>query len=83
MKTTTPSWTAVTVFTPSMILDARIAFTRYTEAAERRHVYGFDATSVGFPASFSAARPDPIPPRLSIEQYGDVGTATSATTSAT
>jgi hypothetical protein len=65
---------AVTVLTPSMILDARIALTRYTEAAERRHVYGFDATSVGFPASFSAARPDPIPPRLSIEQYGDVGT---------
>ena len=65
---------AVTVLSASMILDLRAALTRYTEAAERRHVYGFDATSIGFPASFSAARPDPIPPRLSIEQYGDVGT---------
>jgi len=65
---------AVTVLTPSMILDTRVALTRYTEAAQRQHVYGFDATSIGFPAAFSNARPDPIPPRLSIEQYGDVGT---------
>jgi hypothetical protein len=65
---------AVTVLSPSMILDTRVALTRYIEEAQRRSVFGFDATSVGFPASFSAARPDPIPPRLSIEQYGDVGT---------
>ena len=29
---------AVTVLTPSMILDTRVALTRYIEAAERRHV---------------------------------------------
>jgi hypothetical protein len=65
---------AVTVLTPSMILDTRVGLTRYIEEAQRRSVYGFDATSIGFPASFSNARFDPIPPRLSIEQFGDVGT---------
>ena len=48
------------MLTPSMILDTRVALTRYTEAAERRHVYGFDATSVGFPGLIfsGAARSD-------------------------
>lgn len=66
---------SVTVLNPSAILDLRLALTRYTEAAYRRHVYGFDAAQLGFPASFSAARPDPIPPRITLEQYGtDFGT---------
>ncbi len=65
---------AVTILSPSMILDTRVALTRYIEEAQRRSVYGFDATSVGFPSSFSNARFDPIPPRLNLEQYGEVGT---------
>jgi hypothetical protein len=66
---------SITVLTPNMIVDLRLAFTRYIEAAFRNHVYGFDATQLGFPASFSAARPDPIPPRIQLEQYGtDFGT---------
>ena len=63
------------VLSPTMVLDLRAALTRYTEAAYRSHVYGFDATTVGFPASFSNSRFDPIPPRLSLEQYSpDFGT---------
>jgi hypothetical protein len=66
---------SVTVLSPTMIMDLRAGLTRYTEAAYRQHVYGFDATSIGFPAAFSNARPDPIPPRLSLEQYSpDFGT---------
>ena len=40
----------------------------------RQHVYGFDATRVGFPASFSAARPGPDPAAPNLEQYSDFGT---------
>ncbi len=65
---------SITVLSPTMLLDLRVGLTRYTEAAYRRRVYGFDATSVGFPASFSNARPDPIPPRLELEQYSTFGT---------
>ncbi len=66
---------SVTVLSPTMILDLRGGFSRYIEQAFRRHVYGFDATQLGFPAAFSAARPDPIPPRIQLEQYGtDFGT---------
>ena len=63
------------ILTPTMILDLRASLTRYTEAAYRQHVYGFDATTLGFPSSFSNSRFDPIPPRISLEQYGpDFGT---------
>jgi len=66
---------SITVLSPTMLLDLRAGLTRYTEIALRQHVYGFNATSIGFPASFSNARPDPIPPRLTLEQYGnDFGT---------
>jgi hypothetical protein len=66
---------SITVLSPAMLLDLRVGLTRYTEAAYRQHVYGFNATQLGFPASFSNARPDPIPPRITLEQYPtDFGT---------
>jgi len=65
---------SVTVLSPSMILDIRVGLTRYMEAAYRTHVYGADISSLGFPASFVNARPDPIPPYISLEQYNTFGT---------
>jgi hypothetical protein len=65
---------SVTILSPSMILDARIGLTRYMEAAYRSHVYGADISALGFPASFVNARPDPIPPFLTLEQYQSFGT---------
>lgn len=65
---------SITVLSPSLILDLRGALTRYNESALRQSVYGFDATTLGFPASFSNARPTPIPPRISVDQYPDFGT---------
>lgn len=64
----------VSVLSPSAIIDLRAGLTRYTEFAYRSSVYGFDATTIGFPASFSSTRPDPIPPRINLEQYTDFGT---------
>ncbi len=66
---------STTVLTPNMLLDIHAGFTRYIEAAYRSHVYGYNDTLLGFPASFSSARFDPIPPRIQLEQYGtDFGT---------
>ena len=54
-----------------MILDLRAGLTRYTEAAYRQHVYGFDATSRRLPGFFleRAARPDSAAP--DVEQYNE------------
>lgn len=41
---------------PTMVLDVRAGYTRSIQAAYRNSVSGFDATSIGFPASFSNAR---------------------------
>ncbi len=65
---------SVTILSPSMLLDVRVGLTRYLEAAYRNHVYGADISSLGFPASFVNARPDPIPPTIVLEQYQQFGT---------
>lgn len=65
---------SVTILSPTMILDVRLGLTRYLEAAYRSHVYGADISSLGFPPSFVNARPDPIPPFITLEQYQSFGT---------
>lgn len=65
---------SVTILSPNMILDVRLGLTRYMEAAYRAHVYGADISALGFPASFVNARPDPIPPYITLEQYQNFGT---------
>ncbi len=57
---------SVTVLTPNLLLNLRAGFSRYAEAAFRNSVIGFDATTIGFPSSFSSARPVAIPPRVDV-----------------
>lgn len=60
---------SVTVLSPATILNLRGSLTRFIQAAYRERVMPFDAASLGFPASFSGARPTAIPPRIDLEQY--------------
>jgi hypothetical protein len=60
---------STTTLSPRSVLDLRVAYTRFIQAAYRTRSSPFDATSVGFPASFSNARPVSIVPRLDIDQY--------------
>src|SRR3982751_5495169 len=58
---------SVTVLTPAAVLDLRLGYTRFIQAAYRTTVSGFDATSISFPASFSAARLNALPPRIDMD----------------
>jgi hypothetical protein len=60
---------SVTTLSPTTILNLRVGFSRFLQAAYRQRSSPFDATSLGFPASFSNARPVSIVPR--IEFSGD------------
>lgn len=55
---------SVTTLSPTKILNLRATYTRFVQAAFRRTAEGFDASSIGFPTSFSAARPVAIVPRF-------------------
>ncbi|HWS87932.1 MAG TPA: TonB-dependent receptor [Pyrinomonadaceae bacterium] len=54
----------VATLTPNTVLNLRATYTRFVQAAFRRTAEGFDATSIGFPSSFNAARPVAIVPRF-------------------
>ena len=58
---------STTVLTPAAVLDIRLGYTRFIQAAYRTTVSGFDATSIGFPASFSSARLNALPPRIDMD----------------
>jgi Carboxypeptidase regulatory-like domain len=60
---------SVTTLSSRTLLDLRVAYTRFIQAAYRTRSSPFDATSIGFPASFSNARPVSIVPRFDIDQY--------------
>ena len=59
----------VSTLSPTTVLNVRAGFSRFLQAAFRERSSPFDATSLGFPASFSNARPVSIVPR--IEFSGD------------
>ncbi|HLM55048.1 MAG TPA: TonB-dependent receptor [Pyrinomonadaceae bacterium] len=59
----------VSTLSPTTVLNTRVSFSRFLQAAFRSRSAPFDATSLGFPASFSNARPVSIVPR--IEFSGD------------
>jgi hypothetical protein len=59
----------VSTLSPTTVLNARVGFSRFLQAAYRQRSSPFDATSLGFPTSFSNARPVSIVPR--IEFAGD------------
>ncbi|HWS54213.1 MAG TPA: TonB-dependent receptor, partial [Pyrinomonadaceae bacterium] len=63
----------VSTLSPTMVMNLRATYTRFVQAAFRRTAEGFDATSIGFPESFSDARPVAIVPRFELEQYSAFG----------
>ena len=59
----------VSILSPRSVLNVRVGFSRFLQAAFRQRSSPFDATTLGFPESFSDARPVSIVPR--IEFSGD------------
>lgn len=55
---------STTTINPTTILNARLGFTRFLQAAFRQNSSPFDATSIGFAPAFSNARPISIVPRI-------------------
>ncbi len=55
---------STTTLSPTSILNARLGFSRFLQAAFRQASSPFDATSLGFSQAFSNARPISIVPRL-------------------
>ncbi|MBV9036771.1 MAG: hypothetical protein JO182_19935 [Acidobacteriaceae bacterium] len=55
----------LTVISPNTLLDLRLGFARFIQAAYRTTVNGFDDTALGFSQNFSAnQRFNPLPPRI-------------------
>ena len=55
---------STTTISPTTILNVRLGFSRFLQAAFREASSPFDATSLGFARSFSDARPISIVPRI-------------------
>ena len=55
---------STTTINPTTILNARLGFARFLQAAFRQNSSPFDASSIGFSPAFSAARPVSIVPRI-------------------
>lgn len=54
-------------------LNLRASYSRFNQAAFRQRSSPFDATTLGFPASFNDARPVSIVPRIEFDQYRAFG----------
>ena len=63
---------SVTTLSGSTILNARVAFSRFVQAADRRTSSPFDATSLGFSQAFSDARPVSIVPRIAFNDISGI-----------
>ncbi len=65
----------VSTLSPTTVFNARVGFSRFLQAAFRLTSQPFDATTLGFPASFSNARPVSIVPRIEFsgEPYREFG----------
>ena len=63
---------SVTTLSPNTILNARVAFSRFVQAADRRSSSPFDATSLGFSPAFSNARPTSIVPRIAFSDISGI-----------
>jgi Carboxypeptidase regulatory-like domain len=55
---------STTTLSPTTILNVRVGFTRFLQAAFRQASSPFDATTLGFSPAFSNARPISIVPRI-------------------
>jgi hypothetical protein len=63
---------SVTTLSASTILNARVAFSRFVQAADRRTSSPFDATALGFSPAFSNARPVSIVPRIAFSDISGI-----------
>ncbi|HYE73686.1 MAG TPA: TonB-dependent receptor, partial [Blastocatellia bacterium] len=64
---------SVTTLSEKSILNLRVSYTRFIQAAYRTRSSPFDPTSLGFPASFASQLPVSIVPRFQFEQYPNFG----------
>ena len=64
---------SVTVLTPSTILDIRLGYTRFIQAAYRTQVTGYDITQLGFPQLFVQEQFVHQPPRIDVAGYPSWG----------
>jgi hypothetical protein len=64
---------SVTTLSPKSILNLRVSYTRFIQAAYRTRSSPFDPTTLGFPASFAAQLPVSIVPRFQFDQYPNFG----------
>ena len=64
---------SVTTLSPTTVLNLRATYTRFVQAAFRTRSTPFDPTSLGFPASFAAARPVSIVPRFEVAGFNAFG----------
>ena len=63
----------VKTISPTSILNLRGTYTRFVQAAFRTRSSPFDATALGFPASFDDARPVSIVPRFEVAGFNAFG----------
>lgn len=64
---------SVTTLSEKSILNLRVAYTRFIQAAYRERSSPFDPTTLGFPASFANQLPVSIVPRFQFDQYPNFG----------
>ena len=63
----------VTTISPTTVLNLRGTYTRFVQAAFRTRSSPFDATALGFPASFNFSRPVSIVPRFEVAGFNAFG----------
>jgi hypothetical protein len=64
---------SLTILNPNTILDIRLGYTRFIQAAYRTQVTGFDLTTLGFSPSFIAQRFVNQPPRIEVSGTNNWG----------
>lgn len=64
---------SITVLSPNTILDVRVGYTRFIQAAYRNQVTGYDITQLGFPQSFVNQQFVNQPPRIDVPNYPSWG----------
>jgi len=57
---------------PTLLLDVRYGFARWYQIRKTRS-YGFDQTTLGYPASLVRQFQEPVFPSISVESYGALG----------
>jgi hypothetical protein len=64
---------SLTILNPNTVLDIRLGYTRFIQAAYRTQVTGIDLTTLGFPQSFISQQSVNQPPRIEVNGYPNWG----------